>query len=242
MKKIKENSVILFLGDSLTDGGRHHSMDANHIMGSGYSYIISAKLGLDYHDKNLKFVNKGYDGFDSMMLHSRLYGHVVPNKPDYVSFFFGINDLNTSDDIPLGVATNRYIKTYENILDDMALLLPETEIIICEPIYMEVDNIEDTYENSPHVATCEPFFRPFNQPKNEKHVTYLKSEIAIMQKELKALAERRNLLFVPLQEEFNKVCVGKHAEYFVWDNIHPTIVGHQLIAKKWLDVVGKEIL
>ena len=40
------NDVILFQGDSVTDGGRWRTgSDFNHIMGQDYGYIIAAEIG-----------------------------------------------------------------------------------------------------------------------------------------------------------------------------------------------------
>ena len=54
--------IILFQGDSITDGGRKRSMDANHILGHGFQYIVSAKLALENCEKGYKFINKGVTG------------------------------------------------------------------------------------------------------------------------------------------------------------------------------------
>ena len=44
MIKLKENTTILFQGDSITDGNRGRNEDLNHIMGHGYQYIVGARL------------------------------------------------------------------------------------------------------------------------------------------------------------------------------------------------------
>lgn len=51
------------------------------------------------------------------------------------------------------------------------------------------------------------------------------------------LAEDYNTLFVPLQETFNQAANRADTAYWVWDGIHPTTAGHQLIANEWLKVV-----
>ena len=46
------NDVILFQGDSITDGGRQRTgSDYNHIMGQDYAYILAAQLGAEYPDR-----------------------------------------------------------------------------------------------------------------------------------------------------------------------------------------------
>lgn len=39
MMKLSDKDVVLFSGDSITDGNRGKSMDCNHIMGHGYISI-----------------------------------------------------------------------------------------------------------------------------------------------------------------------------------------------------------
>lgn len=45
--QLTEKDVVLFSGDSITDGGRGHSMDCNRIRGHGYQYIVASRLALD---------------------------------------------------------------------------------------------------------------------------------------------------------------------------------------------------
>jgi hypothetical protein len=50
---------ILFQGDSITDGNRGRSMDPNHILGHGYAFIIAARYGAAFPERNLTFLNRG---------------------------------------------------------------------------------------------------------------------------------------------------------------------------------------
>ena len=55
----------------------------------------------------------------------------------------------------------------------------------------------------------------------------------------KNLAKEYNAAFVPLQDMFNDLC-DKSKQLLVWDGMHPTFVGHELIARKWLEVVEEK--
>ena len=59
MPAFRESSTVLFQGDSITDGNRGRSADPNHILGHGYCFIIAAKYGAGYPDRQLDFVNRG---------------------------------------------------------------------------------------------------------------------------------------------------------------------------------------
>ena len=69
---------------------------------------------------------------------------------------------------------------------------------------------------------------------------------AYVEEKLREMADACDCIYVPLQEEFDSYAGRVPAEYLIWDNIHPTVAGHELIARKWLRTVkaatGKGIL
>ena len=242
---MKKGMTLLFQGDSITDGGRKRSMDGNNILGHGYPYLISAELSIEYCEKQLKFINKGVTGEAIENIYARLERDVIAYKPDLVSFLAGINDIERGVTLPYGETTGNYIAVYLKMYDRLKAALPDTVVVICEPFYLEVDNYDAPYENTPYVR-CEEYFQPLNFPKNEKLIQRKKQEIALMQEKLREMADACDCIYVPLQEEFDSYAGRVPAEYLIWDNIHPTVAGHELIARKWLRTVkaatGKGIL
>lgn len=59
MISLKENEIIVFSGDSITDGGRSRNMDLNHNLGHGYQYILAARMCMENMEKRPRFINKG---------------------------------------------------------------------------------------------------------------------------------------------------------------------------------------
>ena len=55
------------------------------------------------------------------------------------------------------------------------------------------------------------------------------------------LAKEFNAVFVPLQNVFTKATSLAPAEYWMWDGIHSTYSGHELITREWLKQVGKQL-
>ena len=51
------------------------------------------------------------------------------------------------------------------------------------------------------------------------------------------LAERNKTIFVPLQDKFNQLCEIREPDYWVWDGVHPTVCGHQILANEWMKIV-----
>ena len=60
--KLTKGDIVLFQGDSITDGNRGRSEDPNHILGHGYACMVSARLGADYVTEKPVFVNRGVSG------------------------------------------------------------------------------------------------------------------------------------------------------------------------------------
>ena len=90
--KLNKNDVVLFSGDSITDGDRGKSMDCNHIMGHGYQYIVAGRLALDNAENMPKFINKGYSGENAEGLLEKWQADVIDNKPTILSILVGVND------------------------------------------------------------------------------------------------------------------------------------------------------
>src|SRR5665648_707510 len=67
----KDGAVILFQGDSITDGNRGRNTDPNHIMGHGYAFSIASRVGADYPEKKYIFYNRGISGNRTTELENR---------------------------------------------------------------------------------------------------------------------------------------------------------------------------
>ena len=64
---------------------------------------------------------------------------------------------------------------------------------------------------------------------------YFSPEVAKRAEVAKRLAQKYNLVYVPLQEKFDEM-IEKHPEpYWTQEGVHPTDAGHELIAREWLE-------
>lgn len=62
-------------------------------------------------------------------------------------------------------------------------------------------------------------------------------EISKRQAVMKKLARMNKTLFTDFQKVMNKTS----ADYWIWDRVHPTVAGHELLAREWIRMVSKRL-
>ncbi len=94
--QLKQNSVIVFQGDSITDAGRKKDITEPNYeksYGRGYVGMLAGSLLAKYSDLNLKIYNRGISGNKILDLAKRWQQDTIELKPDVVSILIGVNDL-----------------------------------------------------------------------------------------------------------------------------------------------------
>lgn len=206
------SKVILFQGDSITDGNRlkDNEWDLNHQMGHGYAYIVNSTLGSMYPEKNLKFINKGISGNRVSDLYGRWLEDTLNIRPDILSILVGINDCEQLRYYGKGSDAVRFEKIYRLLLDDALACNPDMKIVLMEPFGLPVgERVE----------------------KSEEMFSLLKG----YQEATKRVAEDYGAVFIPLQQKFFELSEKYSADYWCWDGIHPTVCGHGIIADEWME-------
>lgn len=235
MIKLDENDIVLFSGDSITDGNRCCRMDLNHILGHGYQYVVAGELALKYADKAPKFINKGYSGAAMFQLLEKWDEDVIANKPTVVSILAGVNDGNIGyfEGRTPEQSAEKFYEALCKAVETTQRELPKTKIIICEPFYFPLDRTEISYRLTPSPDCEEPFKRPDTDYTDEQ-VLYKKNADVLIRAYAKSVAECYGCTFVSLYDCFADAMKTANPEYFIWDGTHPTVAGHMLIAKQWL--------
>ena len=211
MLNLKENDIILFQGDSITDGNRGRNSDLNHVHGHGYQYIIAAELTADNLDKNVEFINRGISGNRIADLYGRWAEDCLNLKPTILSILVGVNDIIFNWEHKSGSDPERYEKIYRYLLDEVKKQNPDTLIVIMEPFFGE---------------------------KKEKELnTFFKENIGGYAAAAKNIAEEYGAVFVPLQDMIDSYKEKTDIYNILWDGIHPTTCGHELIARRWKECV-----
>ena len=237
--KLSRNDIVLFSGDSITDGNRGKSMDCNHIMGHGYQYIVASKLALDNADDMPKFINKGYSGENAADLLAKWQSDVIAYKPTVVSILVGVNEGSYGwfKGSSTEQAKERYVTGMRGILELTRKELGDIKIIVCEPFYCPLDQSDCSYKNTPHPENVESFFERPDSNDPELSVSYRVELNSKIRAEAKKLADEFGCIFVELYDKIYENAQRSKLEYFIWDGTHPTIAGHMLIAEEWLKAV-----
>lgn len=232
------NDIVLFSGDSITDGNRGRKMDCNHIMGHGYQFIVSAKLAYENSERRPRFVNKGYSGATMGKLLETWQEDVIDNAPTVLSILAGTNDglfgfLN-------GLTVSQVGESYEkNLLEAIKLTrkaLPQTKIIVLEPFYFPISKDDLSYRYTPHIE-CEPDTGRPDRDETQEAMDYKSAAIQLTRVAARRVAEVEADIFVPLYDLFAEKISKSKTEYFMWDGTHPSVAGHMLIAEQWLKTV-----
>ena len=135
MSALPDGSRILFQGDSITDGNRGRNADPNHILGHGYAFIIAAKYGAQYPQRQFTFINRGVSGNKVMDLAARWKRDTIDLKPDILSILIGVNDSE-----PIAV----YEQTYDKLLSDTIAAIPNVQLVLCEPFAWSFNDPDGT--------------------------------------------------------------------------------------------------
>lgn len=215
MLRLKYNDTVLFQGDSITDGSRGRNSDLNHILGHGYQYILAGQLLADNIGKNIEIINRGISGNRISDLYGRWQEDCLNLNPTVLSILIGINDIAFKYINGSGSDPDRFEKIYCNLIDEVLEHNPDTFLVIMEPFYGV-------------------------SPDPDIHAHYV-PRIDAMREKAKAVAEKYDAVFVPLQDIFDNF--AKEYDIFdaLWDGIHPTVLGHQLIANRWSECVEKRL-
>lgn len=209
----QEKTVILFQGDSITDCSR--SYIRRKPLGSGYVNLINYYLETHFPESEISSYNRGIYGNRTIDLKLRWRKDCLNIKPNILSLLVGINDTWRKYDRHLETSPKRFEQNYRYLLDTIKRKSPETKIILMSPFLLPVSEDQSLW------------FEDLN-PK-----------IDIVCK----LAKEYDASYIPLQEIFNNLLTEEtNASYWTHDGVHPTPIGHTVIAKEWLKIFIKEFI
>ena len=199
---------ILFFGDSITDANRDRETDCGlRSYGVGFVRTIAGKLLFD-EPTGYTIINRGVSGNRIVDLYARIKKDLWNETPDFLSILIGVNDIWHEIAHQNGVDLARFERIYRSIIEETQERLPNIKILLCEPFVLLGAATQDAYER------------------------FL--EVKEYAKIVKKLAEEYGLYFLPLQDKFDEYSEKYGATQYLFDGVHPSVAGAQLIANEWL--------
>ncbi len=116
------------------------------------------------------------------------------------------------NDLNAGVSAEDYERQYDQLLTDTRQALPGVKLVLCEPFGLPVGHFQSDWD---------------------KH----RADLAIRREIVGRLAAKYHAPVVHFQKAFDEALRRAPAEYWIWDGIHPTFPGHQLMAEEWIRTV-----
>ena len=209
---IKPHSVILFQGDSITDVGRSRSaIGANSPdgMGFGYPSLAAEELLAKFPDYFLQCYNRGISGDRIRDMSHRWERDSLRLVPDLISILIGVNDTWNHLFMGLGSDPEDFKKVYHQLLTNTRLSLPETMLVLCEPFILLTGEVTEEWS----------------------------IDISQRQAAVQDLAREFDALFVPFQTALDEESGHVSAHKLLEDGVHPTEIGHRLLADCWVKTV-----
>jgi acyl-CoA thioesterase-1 len=178
-------------------------------MGEGYALIVSNRFSAKFPEKKARFLNRGVGGDKVRDLKNRWQKDCLNLEPEIVSILIGIND--TAGKYLWSKPTST--KTFE---EDYRVLLEQTRDIL-----------------GAKVILLTPFIVRLTKLQLIRQI-FLKQKIEVV----KELSKEFGTLLVPLDRIFEEAIQNRVPTYWSMDGIHPTPMGHSLIAQSWLTSVS----
>jgi len=107
-----------------------------------------------------------------------------------------------------GVAIDQYELVYDKLLSDAKTAVPGIKLVLCEPFGLPTGKMKEKWD---------PWF----------------AGITKRQEIVAKLAEKHGAALVRFQRAFDEAVKRAPAEHWIWDGVHPTYSGHQIMADEW---------
>jgi lysophospholipase L1-like esterase len=206
--------TFLFQGDSITDGNRGRTSDPNHIMGHGYAFSIASRVGADFAEAGHTFINRGISGNTVTDLQKRWQADTLDLKPNVLSILIGINDASSALDE--GQTLQTYEITYRQLLKETKQAFSNLLLVLGIPFVLPVGARKENYTAW-------------------KEATTQRAQV------VRALAREFGAVVVDYPKVFDQAIKKAPLEYWIWDGIHPSVPGHELMAREWIRQVSQSL-
>jgi lysophospholipase L1-like esterase len=204
--------VIVFSGDSITDGDR--LADRRRL---GYGYVGLVARSLRARGDESTVVNAGVAGNRVAHLQQRWQPDVLDHHPTVLSVYIGVNDTLAAFVEGRPTPRELFEARYTDILD-RAVAAGVTRLVLVEPFLVE------------------PFLVASEIPnvRGGEGDAFIHDDLAGKRAVVRELASRYAAAFVPLQTVVDAAAAERGPTMVAADGVHPTPIGAALIAHAWL--------
>jgi lysophospholipase L1-like esterase len=211
--RIHSNSKLLLIGDSITDCNRTRPVGEGRDddLGSGYVGLVNALLNTACPRERIRLVNMGVSGNTVWDLRDRWQTDVVDQHPDWLSIMIGINDVWRQFDAPLLTERHVRLDAYARTLTELvSRTRPQLKgLVLMTPYFIE-PNLADP----------------------------MRTEMDRYGRAVRQVAAAHDAVFVDTQAAFDAALGFVHPMALAWDRVHPTLTGHMVLARAFLDAIG----
>lgn len=211
---IQSKDVVLFQGDSITDCQRNRSQEAQanapEALGLGYARYAGAMI-LDRWP-GVAIYNRGIGGDKVWQLEQRWQVDCLDLVPDVLSVLIGINDTYHALDGGAATSLQHYDQVYRQLLKQAQEANPSIRLVLCEPFALRCGQVTECW---------------FPELDRRRDL-------------VKEIAMDFGAVLVLFQESFDQALDRAEAAYWAEDGVHPSLAGHMLMARVWMETVGRD--
>lgn len=177
-------------------------------LGAGYVSLLGPAI--QELRTGAQVVNRGVSGNRVRDLRARWEEDCLDLQPALVSILVGINDTWRRYDLDDPTPVEDFARDYRYLLDLLRDTVPAARVVLLEPFVLPVEETQVNWAEDldPKVA------------------------------EIRRLAAEFGAIFVPLAAGLAAEAAKKSTREIAADGVHPTALGHRLIASIWLEHVS----
>jgi lysophospholipase L1-like esterase len=213
--RIHPNSKLILIGDSITDCERARPIGEGlfEALGRGYVSLVHSMLSAVTPERRVRVVNMGTSGNTVRDLAARWQTDVLDQQPDWLSVMIGINDVWRQFDSPLQTEIHVPLGEYAETLTRLvARTRPHLQgLVLMTPYFIEPNRADPMRAQMDRYGAV-----------------------------VREVAAAYDAVFVDTQAAFDGVLEHLHPMTLAWDRVHPTLAGHMVLARAFLNAIGFE--
>lgn len=180
--------------------------------GLGHGYVRLLADHFAAHEPTATVLNRGIGGDKVADLEARFGTDCLDHAPDLVTTYVGVNDSWHRFTRGEHVTEESFEQGYRHLLAQLAATVPDAPVLMIIPFVADIDEERARIHSD------------------------LDAKVAI----IRALAHEHGHRVVDLEQMLATALTAGHTPQSITDDgVHPTPVGHRLIADAWLDTVGR---